>query len=156
MPIVRELLQKKTKGVWTISPDAPAFEGVQTMAENDVGALVVMENNEVVGIVTERDYIKKLLLKERSLKDTYIREIMSTKALSVSPEHTTDACMTMMTDHHVRHLPVVENDGTLIGIVSIRDVVRQIVQDQEFMIMQLEDYIMACPPHLKDMKPGVR
>jgi CBS domain-containing protein len=148
MANVRNLLQRKEKSFWTISPESSAYEAIQIMASHDVGALVVMEGSQMVGIITERDYIRKVLLGKRHLEDIRIREIMTEKVISVSPEQTIDGCMALMIDHQIRHLPVTEN-GKPMGIISIRDVVSQVVSDQEFMISQLENYIMACPVDFK-------
>jgi CBS domain-containing protein len=149
MASVRDLLRKKEKGVWTTSRDMLVSDALDLMLERNVGALVVTdEERHVLGIVTERDLVRKLLRRKKAPEETRIEEIMSSKALCVTPEYTVDACMSLMNDNQIRHLPVVEQDR-LVGIVSVRDVVRTIVAEQEFMIMQLEDYIMACPPHLK-------
>jgi CBS domain-containing protein len=148
MSNVAMLLRNKGKGVWTVSRDTLVYDSVELMVEKNVGALVVTEHDRVIGIITERDLARKLILKDRSARETSVGEIMSRNPVCVNPEHTVDACMSMMADNRIRHLPVVENDK-LVGLVSVRDVVREIVSNQEFMIMQLEDYIMACPPHMK-------
>lgn len=149
MSSVRDLLRTKEKGVWTTKTDSLVYDAIQLMVDENVGALVVTsDDNHVLGIVTERDLVRKLLLKGHSPHETRIEEIMSRRALCVTPEHNVDACMALMAENQIRHLPVVENER-LVGLVSVRDVVRTIVSEQEFMIMQLEDYIMACPPHLK-------
>lgn len=148
MTSVRTLLRNKGKGVWTVTKDTITYDAVQLMMEKNVGALVVTEQDQVIGIVTERDLARKLILKDRSARETKVSDIMSRNPICVTPEYTVDACMSLMADNQIRHLPVVE-DGKLVGLVSVRDVVREIVSNQEFMIMQLEDYIMACPPHLK-------
>ncbi len=149
MATVRYILKHKQKSFWTIAPDETVYQGIQLMAEHDVGALVVIENDKLVGIITERDFLKRVYAPEKSPYDLKIREVMTDENLvTISPEQTVDACMSLMTERQVRHIIVVEAEYP-VGIVSIRDVVRQIVSEQEFMIMQLEDYIMACPPHLK-------
>lgn len=152
MPTVRELLQRKQKRFWTIAPDASVFEAIELMSEHNVGALVVVQDRLALGIITERDFLQKVYAKRISPDDVRIGDVMTEKMIAIHPEQTVDACMALMTDHQVRHLPVIEA-GYPIGIVSIRDVVRQIVSDQESMIMHLEDYIMACPPHLKPVLP---
>jgi CBS domain-containing protein len=148
MANVRNLLQRKQKSFWIISPESSAYEAIQIMASHDVGALVVMDGNQMVGIITERDYIRKVLLSKRHLEDIQIHEIMTQKVITVSPDQTVEGCMALMIDHRIRHLPVTEN-GKPMGIISIRDVVNQIVSDQEFMISQLENYIMSCPVDFK-------
>lgn len=145
---VKQLLKNKQKRAWTISPDASVCEAVQLMMDKDVGALMVMEDEQPVGIVTERDYTRRLILHGQSPKDTRVRNIMTERVLFVYPEQTIDECMVLMTQKRIRHLPVLENDR-LVGLVSIRDVVREIISEQEFIIAQLENYIMDRPPHMR-------
>jgi CBS domain-containing protein len=140
MLIVRQLLGRKGYAVHTIRPDATVFEALEVMARHDVGALVVVEEGEVVGLVSERDYARKVILKGRLSKDTPIREIMSHPVFSVTSKETVAACMSLMTEHRVRHLPVIES-GQLAGIISIGDVVKVVIEDQRFTIEQLETYI---------------
>jgi IMP dehydrogenase len=148
MITVKQLLRNKKKQVWTIEPDSTVYEAVQLMIDKDVGALMVMESGKAVGIVTERDYARKLVLQERAPKETRVRDIMTERVLFVYPEQTMDECMALMTNKQIRHLPVLDNDK-LVGLVSIRDVVRQVISEQEFMIAQLENYIMDRPPHMR-------
>jgi CBS domain-containing protein len=140
MLTVRQLLGLKGYAVHTIGPDASVFEALEAMARHDVGALVVVQDGEVVGLVSERDYARKVILRGRLSKDTPIREIMSHEVFSVTSKETVAACMSLMTDHRIRHLPVIEN-GQLAGIISIGDVVKTIIEDQRFTIEQLETYI---------------
>jgi CBS domain-containing protein len=147
---VRRLLEQKHKGVWTIAPDATAFAAAQLMADHNIGALVVTDQGQVVGIVTERDLTRKLTVREKNAHDTLVRDIMTTQVLYVRPDQTVEDCMALMTRRHLRHLPVLDNNDSdaLLGIVSIRDVVREVISDKEFLIEQLENYIMDRPPHL--------
>ncbi|MCX7789159.1 MAG: CBS domain-containing protein [Chloroflexaceae bacterium] len=146
MKIVRRLLQEKTKGVWSIAPDRTVEEGVRVMAEHDVGALLVVVQGRLVGIVTERDVVRKVVLPGRNPATTPIAEIMTERVLYVRPDQTVEECMALMTDKHLRHLPVLE-DGRILGIVSIRDVVADLIAEKSFIIEQLENYIYDIPPY---------
>lgn len=145
---VRRLLQRKTKGVWTVLPDTTVLESIQLMVDKDVGALVVMEGEQIAGIVTERDLTRRLLLKGKKPEDTYVREIMTERVLVVNPERSIEDCMALMMEKNIRHLPIIEHDK-LIGLVSIRDVIRCVISDQQFMIEQLEHYITGKAPHMQ-------
>ena len=140
MKTVRSLLQAKGYDVWTIAPDASVHEALKLMADKNVGALLVLEGGELVGVISERDYARKVVLKGRSSRDTAIRDIMTTSVMAVRPDQTVEECMALMTEAHIRHLPVMA-DGRLIGVVSIGDVVKSIITDQGFMIEQLTNYI---------------
>ena len=140
MHTVRHLLQDKGNQVWSIAPLATVYEALELMAKKNVGALLVIENGNVVGMFTERDYARKVILQGRSSKTTSVGELMTADVLYVSPDDTTENCMAIMTDKHLRHLPVMEN-GQLAGIVSIGDVVKAIISDREFTIRELERYI---------------
>ena len=141
MKSVRQLLARKGTAVHTVSPDATVFEALEVLARHDVGALVAVdERGEVIGLLSERDYARKVILQGRISRDTPVREIMTTGVLCVTSRQTVDACMALMTRHRIRHIPVVEN-GQLSGIVSIGDVVSSIIEDQQFTIEQLEHYI---------------
>ena len=140
MMTVRELLERKGGVVWTIAPSASVLEAIKIMAEKAVGALVVMDGSNLMGIISERDYARKVILQGRSSKETSCREIMTGKVFYVAPERTLDECMALMTEKRIRHLPVIEN-GSLVGIVSIGDCIKAIVSKQEFIIAQLENYI---------------
>ncbi|UCH83876.1 MAG: CBS domain-containing protein [Candidatus Latescibacterota bacterium] len=142
MMTVHELLENKGGVVFTIAPADSVYDAIKTMADKSVGALVVMDGSEVVGIVTERDYARKVVLKGRSSKKTACRNIMTGEVLVVSPERTIDECMCLMTEKRIRHLPVIENDR-LVGIISIGDCIKAIVSKQEFIIEQLESYIRS-------------
>ena len=137
---VRQLLDRKGREVFSIAPDAPVLEGIRLMAERHVGALLVMQGDELSGIVSERDYARKVILMGRSSADTPVRQIMSTPVLTVQPEATVEKCMQLMTEHRVRHLPVVEG-RRVVGMVSIGDLVKAVIADQQQQIEQLESYI---------------
>jgi len=140
MNTVREILRTKGPEVWSITPDATVYDALKLMADKNVGAVLVTDANHLVGILSERDYARKVILYGKSSKDTLIREIMTERVIYVRPEQTTEECMALMTDKRVRHLPVLEDD-LVIGVISIGDVVKSIISEQEFMIEQLEHYI---------------
>jgi CBS domain-containing protein len=141
MKTVRELLRNKGYHVYSIGPDATVYEALTLMAEKDVGALLVLDSaGQLVGILSERDYARKIVLKGKTSRETPVREIMTEKVLWVRPDQTIEECMALMTNKHIRHLPVME-EGRLLGVVSIGDVVKDIISEQEFVIAQLENYI---------------
>ncbi len=140
MRLVKEILQTKGSDVWTIIPEAPVYEALKLMAEKDVGALVVVESDEVVGIISERDYARKVILKGKSSMDTPVKNIMTTRVFYVAPEQPIEECMALMTDKRVRHLPVITG-GKLAGLVSIGDVIKEIISEQNVYIRDLESYI---------------
>jgi CBS domain-containing protein len=140
---VKEILSEKGYEVWTISPETTVFDALKSMSEKGVGALVVLDNQEVVGVFSERDYARKVILEGKSSKDLPVQEIMTRRVVFVKPENTTDECMALMTDKHIRHLPVIEDDE-LVGIISIGDVVKAIISQQELVIEQLENYITGA------------
>lgn len=141
MKTVGDILKSKASHeVHTISPDASVLDAIRSMAEHGIGALVVMENDDVVGIVTERDYSRKVILMNRSSSNTPVRDIMTGNVIYVRPSDNNEGCMALMTEKRLRHLPVME-DGRLVGMVSIGDLVKDIIQEQEFIITQLERYI---------------
>ena len=134
---------KRDRTVHAIAPDASVYDAIALMADKHVGALLVMQGEEIVGIVTERDYARKVVLMGRSSKDTPVREIMSHPVMYVRPEQTNEQCMALMTDNRLRHLPVLDN-GKLIGLLSIGDLVADTISEQRFLIEQLEHYIMGA------------
>ena len=140
MKTVTQLLRTKGQQVLSVSPDMPVFEALGVMADKNVGALLVVEGERLVGVFSERDYARKVILKGKSSKDTPVQEIMSSHVLYVRPEQTIEDCMALMTDKRVRHLPVMEEER-LVGVISIGDVVKAIIAEQEFMIEQLQNYI---------------
>jgi len=140
MYTVRQLLQVKGNQVWSVSPETTIFEALQLMAEKNVGAVLVLRNDKVVGIFSERDYARKVILKGKSSKTSTVGEVMTREVLYVSPDDTIEDCMALMTAKRTRHLPVIEN-GRLGGLISIGDVVKEIISDREFTIHELERYI---------------
>jgi CBS domain-containing protein len=140
MKTVTQLLRGKGHEILSVSPETTVFEALQVMAEKNVGALLAVEGTRLVGIFSERDYARKVILKGKSSKDTPVREVMSCDVLYVRPEQTVEECMALMTDKRVRHLPVLE-EGRLVGLISIGDVVKAIIAEQEFLIEQLQNYI---------------
>lgn len=140
MNFVIEILKTKGRDVWTVSPDSTVYDALQVMADKNVGALMVLERDEVVGVFSERDYARKIILKGKASKDTLVREIMSTELVWVRPDQTIEVCMNLMTNKRIRHLAVLD-EGRLVGVISIGDVVKAIISEQEFTIQQLEHYI---------------
>ena len=141
---ISEILSHKGSQVWSIAPEAMVFDAIQLMADKNIGALLVKEGNKLVGILTERDFTRKIALKGKSSKQTAVREILSGEVIHVTPEHTVEECMRLMTDHRVRHLPVVEGDK-IAGVVSIGDLVNWIISAQSHTINQLQTYISGYP-----------
>jgi CBS domain-containing protein len=137
---VKDLLQAKGYDIWSIAPDTSVYDALKLMANKNIGAVLVIDASNLVGILSERDYARKIILKEKTSKDTLVREIMTEKVLYVRADRTIEECMALMTNKRVRHLPVLEGDR-LIGIISIGDVVKAIISEQEFMIEQLQNYI---------------
>lgn len=140
MLTVRHLLEKKSRALRAIAPEAPVLDAIRSMAEHHVGALLVMQNDELLGIVSERDYARKVILLGRSSAHTAVREIMTSPVITVSPLSTLDECMRVVTEHRVRYLPAIEN-GRVIGVVSIGDLIKAVIEDQQHTIEQLESYI---------------
>jgi CBS domain-containing protein len=141
---IREILQHKGNTVWTIAPEATVFEAIQMMADKNVGALLVTKSERLLGIMSERDYTRKVILKGRASKETPVRDIITSRVLTVTPDHTVQDCMKLMTDHRIRHLPVVQ--GTkILGIISIGDLVNSIISQQTSAIEQLQTYITGFP-----------
>ncbi len=136
---------KRDAAIFTTTPTASVFEAVSEMAKRNVGALVVMDGEAVVGIVTERDYARKVVLLARASRDTEVQEIMSAPVMYVRPTQTVEECMVLMTDKRLRHLPVMDADGELRGVISIGDLVKQVIADQKHVIEQLEHYIAGQP-----------
>ncbi len=137
---IRQLLERKGSEVWSTSADSSVYEALQLLAEKDVGALLVLQDGELVGIVSERDYARKVVLHGMTSMKTPVKEIMTEEVITVGPESTVEEAMALMTDKHIRHLPVLEGES-IVGVVSIGDLVKAIIADQEFTIGQLENYI---------------
>ena len=140
MKTVKDILRVKGHEVWVIEPDALVYDALKLMADKKVGALVVMEGTRVIGIISERDYARKVILMGGSSKSMRIKEIMTTRVVYARSEQTIEECMALMTGKHIRHLPVI-NEGRLVGVVSIGDLVKSIIDEQKFVIEQLERYI---------------
>lgn len=140
MKTVSHLLRAKGRDVWWVTPDTSVYAALQLMADKNVGALLVLKAENVVGVFSERDYARKVTLKEKSSKYTLVREVMTPIVASVLPEHTIEGCMELMTEKRVRHLPVLEDDR-VVGVISIGDVVKSLISEQEFIIRELEQYI---------------
>lgn len=141
MAIVSQMLQGKGSEVYTVAPDATVFEALALMAEKDIGALVVVEKDLVAGIFSERDYARKIVLLGKTSRETLVRDIMTGEVICVTPRQSADKCMAIMTDKRIRHLPVLDDDGRLVGVISIGDVVKTIISEQQVLINHLEDYI---------------
>ena len=140
MKSLKQLLGAKGNQVYSIGPDAKVIEALQIMAQKDVGALVVLDSGRLAGILSERDYARKVILRGKSSQDVPVSEIMTAEVVTVEPSRTIEECMGLVTQRRVRHLPVVE-DGKLIGVVSIGDLVKEVIAEQEQTIKQLESYI---------------
>jgi CBS domain-containing protein len=144
MPTVRQLLEQKTeRKLVYVGPDSTVFQALQIMAENDIGAILVMEMGDIVGIFSERDYARRVVLQGRTSAGTHVRDIMTNKVVYVGPDHSLDQCMALMTEKRIRHLPVMEDDEVL-GVLSIGDLVRATIQEQQFTIEQLVHYIQGA------------
>lgn len=137
---VQSIIDAKGSDVWSIDGDASVFEALEFMADKNIGAIIVTHDGGLVGIMSERDYARKIILKSRMSKETRVSEIMTPDPTCVAPSDTVGNCMQLMTDNRFRHLPVVD-DGNLVGLISIGDVVRAIIGEQQFLIDQLESYI---------------
>jgi len=140
MTTIREILKARPTQVWHVPPEATVYEVLEVMAAKDIGAVPIVEKGKLVGIFSERDCARHLVLKQLSARDTPVRQLMSTPVLYVRPEHTIEDCMALMTHKHVRHLPVLEGNE-LVGVVSMRDVVRHSISGRDHQIEQLEQYI---------------
>ncbi len=142
MKSVNDVLKGKSGQVLSIAPGATVFEAITVMADREIGALLVMEGEALLGILTERDYARKIIIQGKSSKDTTVQEIMTTKVMVVNSSHNVDECLAIMTEKHVRHLPVVDH-GKVVGIISIGDAVKAIISEQTFTISNLVNYIMG-------------
>jgi signal-transduction protein with cAMP-binding, CBS, and nucleotidyltransferase domain len=141
---ISEILHHKGGKIWSISPDATVFEAIQLMADKNIGAVLVMQQDKLVGIISERDYTRNVVLKGKSSKQTAVKEIISGQVIQATLAHTVEECMRLMTTHRIRHLPVVE-EGKILGIVSIGDLVNWIISAQSSTIHQLQTYITGYP-----------
>ncbi|MGE5470326.1 MAG: CBS domain-containing protein [Bacteroidota bacterium] len=143
MKTLKQLLAEKHRPLAAVAPADTVFHALSIMSENDVGALLVLDGEQLVGIFSERDYARKIILHGKSSKETLVREIMSDKVAYVPPTATLDECMALMTEKHFRHLPVLDSDGNVVGMISIGDLVKETISSQRFLISQLEHYIAS-------------
>jgi CBS domain-containing protein len=141
MITLKQLLEEKQRPLAVVTPTDSVFHALTLMAQHDVGSLLVLEGEQLVGIFTERDYARKIMLHGKSSKETLVRDIMSDKVAYVTPDATLDECMTLMTEKRFRHLPVLSDEGTVVGIVSIGDLVKATISSQQMIISELERYI---------------
>jgi CBS domain-containing protein len=144
MATVSDMLRTKGHDIWSVSPDDSVYDALKLMAEKNIGAVLVKDAENLVGILSERDYARKVVLQGKTATDTAAREIMTESVICVPPEETAEECMALMTEKKVRHLPILE-DEQLIGLISIGDVVKAIIPEQEFIIEQLEHYVRGTP-----------
>ncbi len=143
---IRQILQGKPQNaIFSVTSADTVFDALQLMAEKNIGAVLVIDTDELVGIFSERDYARKGILQGRSSHETHIHEVMTAKLITIAPEQRLEECMVIMSERHIRHLPVVEKDGSLVGIISINDVVSAIIRDQKARISSLEGYISGTP-----------
>jgi len=140
--LIKQVLKMKDQEIWSVRPDNTVFEAIQVMANHDVGALVVMEDDAPIGMFTERDYARNVILEGKSSPTTAVREVMTTPVIYVRPDQTIEECMAIMTEKRVRHLPVLDAKK-LVGLVSIGDLVKNVIAEREFTIRQLEQYIRS-------------
>lgn len=140
MKLVKHILDSKGNDIWFIAPDDTVLNAIKLMAEKKIGALLVMENERLSGIVSERDYARKVILLGKASNQTPVRDIMTAEVVSTRPDQTVEQCMELMTDKRIRHLPVIENDK-VVGVLSIGDLVKAIIAEQKFQIEQLENYM---------------
>ena len=143
MKTVSQLLKGREGTLWHARPEDTVFEALKLLAGYEVGALMVMDQGRVVGVLSERDYTRKIALQGRSSRDTLVRDIMTRDVLYVTPQATTHQCMALMSEKKIRHLPVIDDDGTVLGMISIRDIMDDIIADHEETIAQLENYIRS-------------
>jgi len=142
---VSALLHHKGSAVWSVEPEATVFEAIKLMADKNIGALLVVSGGKLLGIFSERDYTRKIALHGKTSKETRVREVLSSKVISVTPHDSIEECMRLMTERHIRHLPVME-DKKIVGIVSIGDLVNWIISSQDAAIAQMEQYISGGLP----------
>ncbi len=145
MKTVQDLLkEKKSQEIWSVTPETIVYRALQLLSEKEIGALLVMENQKLVGIVSERDYARKVILEGKSSKETYTKEIMTEKLYVVSPDDTMEECMALITQKRIRHIPVLDRkDNRVLGVISIGDVLKAIISEQKILIENLSSYIMG-------------
>ena len=143
MKTLKQLIEQRPRAPITVSPDDTVFSALELMAKHDIGAVMAMDGTRLAGIFSERDYARKVILLGKSSKETLVREIMTEKVLYALPEQTSDQAMALMTERHIRHLPVLDGNQNVIGMVSIGDLVKETISEQAFLIQQLEQYIAS-------------
>ncbi|HYK77762.1 MAG TPA: CBS domain-containing protein [Daejeonella sp.] len=141
MKTVQHLLNNKSAVIYSVTKNTSVLEALEIMMEKDISSLLIIENGKLQGIFTERDYARKIILKERSSKNTHIDEVMTSKLYLVKPDDSIDRCMQVMTEHHIRHLPVLDKNQKVVGVISIGDLLKFIIQDQKRIIEQMGGYI---------------
>jgi CBS domain-containing protein len=139
---VKEILAAKGMDIWATSPEASVYEAIHTLAEKEIGALVVLNKDNLVGVISERDYARQIILKNRSSRETLVKEIMSSDVITATPEHEVSECMELMTEKRIRHLPILEDDK-VVGMISIGDLIRAVISEQQSTIVDLEKYISS-------------
>ena len=142
---IESILGNKSRSIWSVSPDATVYDAIAMMAEKNVGALLVMDNDNLVGIISERDYSRKVMLKGKTSRNSFVHEIMTTELTTAHPRETVEECLRFMTEKRIRHLPVV-SEGKLLGVISIGDLVKQVISVQSATLEQLKDYISGGYP----------
>lgn len=140
MTTINDLLRDKPGDIWSVSPDDSVYDALQLMADKNIGAVLVMDDKHLVGLLSERDYARKLILANKASRDTAVRDVMTTRVAYVAPSKEVEECLALMTDKRFRHLPVMD-EGRVVGLVSIGDLVKAIIEKKQFMIEQLESYI---------------
>ena len=140
MTTINDLLRDKPRDIWSVSPDDSVYDALQLMADKNIGAVLVMDDKHLVGLLSERDYARKLILANKASRDTAVRDVMTTRVAYVAPSKEVEECLALMTDKRFRHLPVLD-EGRVVGLVSIGDLVKAIIDKKQFMIEQLESYI---------------
>ena len=140
MKTVKQILDEKGHATWAVTPDSMVYDALQLMADKEIGALLVLEGGRLVGVISERDYARKVILKRKSSLDTPVKQIMTRDVVWVRPEQTVEECMALVTEKRVRHLPVLV-DGQVVGVISIGDLVKAVIDEKDFTIKQLESYI---------------
>lgn len=142
---IESILGNKSRSIWSVSPDATVYDAIAMMAEKNVGALLVMDNDNLAGIISERDYSRKVMLKGKTSRNSFVHEIMTTELTTAHPRETVEECLRFMTEKRIRHLPVV-SEGKLLGVISIGDLVKQVISVQSATLEQLKDYISGGYP----------
>ncbi len=141
MKTLKQLIESKNKKLASVAPEQTVLRAIEIMAECDVGALLVMDGKRLAGVFSERDYARKVILQGKASRQTLVSEVMTSKVICVSPNRTIEECMAIMTEEHIRHLPIIDDQKTVLGVISIGDVVKEMISQQKFIISQLESYI---------------